>query len=90
MIESGRCVFCEIAQMRRPASTVYEDDLTMAFADVRQFNPGHTLVIPREPFPDVRELDPTTSATFSASRSTSPAAGCQRASPTRRRAGTSR
>jgi 8-oxo-dGTP diphosphatase len=29
------------------ASTVYEDDLTMAFLDQRQFHPGHILVIPR-------------------------------------------
>lgn len=29
----------------------------MAFVDLRQFHPGHTLVIPRQHFPDVRELD---------------------------------
>ena len=56
------CVFCEIAQGARTASIVYEDGLTMAFVDLRQFHPGHTLVIPREHIPDVRGLDTTTGA----------------------------
>ena len=31
----------------------------MAFIDTRQFHPGHTLVIPKKHFADVRELGPT-------------------------------
>jgi histidine triad (HIT) family protein len=50
------CLFCEITAGRQPASVVYEDEFTMAFLDLRQFHPGHTLVIPREHVPDVREL----------------------------------
>ena len=60
------CVFCEIVQRTRPASIVYEDDLTMAFMDLRQFHPGHTLVIPRRQVPDVRDLDATTGAALMA------------------------
>lgn len=56
------CIFCQIVQKERPASVVYEDDLTLAFVDIRQFHPGHTLVIPRQHFSDVRELDPVTGA----------------------------
>jgi len=56
------CAFCEIVQGTRTASIVYEDDLTMAFMDLRQFHPGHTLVIPRQHIPDVRELDSITGA----------------------------
>ena len=56
------CAFCDIVAGRLAASVVHEDDLTMAFVDLRQFHPGHTLVIPREHFADVRELDPTTGA----------------------------
>ncbi len=63
---SDACVFCEIAQGRQSASIVYEDDLTMAFVDLRQFHPGHTLVIPRQHFADVRELDLTTGAALMA------------------------
>jgi histidine triad (HIT) family protein len=54
------CVFCEIVGGRVPASVVYEDDLTMAFVDRRQFHPGHTLVIPREHVPDVRHISADT------------------------------
>jgi histidine triad (HIT) family protein len=53
----GRCVFCDIVAGTVPASVVYQDDLTMAFIDLRQFHPGHTLVIPRQHLRDVRELN---------------------------------
>jgi len=56
------CAFCEIVAGRLPASLVYEDDVTMAFVDLRQFHPGHTLVIPREHVADLRELNAATGA----------------------------
>ena len=56
------CVFCAIVAGTLPASIVYEDDLTIAFLDLRQFHPGHTLVIPRQHVPDVRHLDEATGA----------------------------
>lgn len=56
------CVFCEIAARNAPASIVHEDALTLAFVDLRQFHPGHTLVIPRRHLADVRELDGETGA----------------------------
>lgn len=59
---SRGCVFCEIVAGERPASVVHEDELSMAFIDLRQFHPGHTLVIPRRHFRDVRALDETTGA----------------------------
>jgi len=34
----------------------------MAFVDLRQFHPGHVLVIPKEHFNDVRDLDERTGA----------------------------
>jgi Scavenger mRNA decapping enzyme C-term binding len=60
--EDEVCVFCEIVEGTREASIVYEDELTMAFVDLRQFHAGHTLVIPRRHIPDVRELDDATGA----------------------------
>ena len=38
----------------------------MAFVDLRQFHPGHTLVIPRQHLRDVRELDQVTGAALMA------------------------
>jgi histidine triad (HIT) family protein len=54
------CVFCAIAQGSAPASIVCENDLAMAFVDLRQFHPGHTLVMPRKHFYDVRDVDGAT------------------------------
>ena len=56
------CVFCDIVSRKVAASIVFEDELTMAFVDLRQFHPGHTLVIPRRHFRDVREIDHSTGA----------------------------
>lgn len=61
------CVFCEIARGTEPASIVWEDDLTVAFMDRRQFHAGHTLVIPRQHLCDVRELDDASGAALMAS-----------------------
>lgn len=60
------CVFCEIAQGRAPASIVCENELVLTVIDPRQYHPGHTLVIPRRHFRDVRELDDTTGAALMA------------------------
>jgi histidine triad (HIT) family protein len=56
------CVFCEIMAGRAPGDIVYQDDLTVAFIDPRQHNPGHVLVVPRTHINDIRELDPRTGA----------------------------
>src|SRR5690349_18107691 len=60
--EESQCVFCRINRGEVPASLVFEDALTMAFIDLRQFHPGHTLVVPRQHIRDVRELDNATGA----------------------------
>ena len=65
----SKCIFCEIAQGTRLASVVYADDLTMAFIDIRQFHAGHTLVIPRQHFSDIRDLDERTGTAFMATLS---------------------
>ena len=60
------CIFCDIVAGKVDASVVYRDELTMAFVDVRQFHPGHTLVIPQEHLHDVRELTPVVGAALMA------------------------
>ena len=60
------CLFCGIAAGSVRASIVAEDASTIAFIDLRQFHPGHTLVIPRSHFSDVRELDSSTGAALMA------------------------
>jgi histidine triad (HIT) family protein len=60
------CAFCEIVRGTLPPSIVYQDELTMAFVDLRQFHSGHVLVIPRKHFDDVRDLDERTGAALMA------------------------
>jgi histidine triad (HIT) family protein len=45
---SEECVFCEILAGRLPAHVVFDDEVALAFLDVRPLFPGHTLVVPRE------------------------------------------
>ena len=40
----GQCIFCRLVAGEIPSSRVYEDDLTIAFMDIGQVNPGHVLV----------------------------------------------
>jgi histidine triad (HIT) family protein len=39
-----------------PSNKVYEDDETFAFLDADPVNPGHTLVIPRQPYKNIYEI----------------------------------
>jgi histidine triad (HIT) family protein len=60
------CVFCSIAEGRHPASLVFQDAESLAFLDLRQFHPGHVLVIPRRHVPDIREIDTATAQAVAA------------------------
>lgn len=42
------CVFCAIVAGDEPAHVVLDDDVAMAFLDVRPLFPGHVLLVPRE------------------------------------------
>jgi len=41
------CIFCKIIKGELPSFKVYEDDVTLAFLDIRPVNPGHTLIVPK-------------------------------------------
>ena len=49
-------MFCEIVAGRVGAHVVLEDDLVMAFLDVRPIFPGHTLLVPRAHVETLPEL----------------------------------
>jgi histidine triad (HIT) family protein len=51
------CVFCKLAAKQIPASIVYEDEVTLAFMDLGQVNPGHVLVACKAHADDVYALD---------------------------------
>lgn len=47
------CIFCKIANGEFASRQVYADDEAVAFLDIAPFQPGHTLVIPREHVTDL-------------------------------------
>lgn len=53
------CIFCKIINNEIPSYKIYEDDLVMAFLDISQVSPGHTLVIPKNHAANFLELEPT-------------------------------
>jgi histidine triad (HIT) family protein len=42
------CIFCKIIRGEIPSSKVYEDDLVLAFDDIRPAAPVHVVVIPKQ------------------------------------------
>ena len=51
------CIFCKIITGEIPSSKVYEDDQVIAFLDISQVTPGHTLVVPKQHFRNLLEMD---------------------------------
>ena len=56
------CIFCKIINNEIPSAKVYEDEKVLAFLDMSQTTPGHTLVIPKEHVQDVFVMDESTAA----------------------------
>ena len=51
------CAFCNIVSGKIPASKVYEDELTLAFMDIGEVNPGHVLVATKTHVENLYGLD---------------------------------
>jgi histidine triad (HIT) family protein len=50
------CIFCKIARNVAPSSKLYEDDVVMAFLDIKPLNKGHTLVISKNHFVNIFDI----------------------------------
>ena len=44
---ASNCVFCKIIEGTIPSNRIYEDLDVIAFLDINQTTPGHTLVVPK-------------------------------------------
>jgi len=51
------CIFCKIANGEIPSATIYEDDCFRVILDMGPASKGHALILPKEHFKDVCELD---------------------------------
>ena len=52
------CLFCRIVAGTEPAFVVLDDEVAMAFLDVRHLFPGHTLLVPRDHHETLVDLPP--------------------------------
>lgn len=50
------CIFCKIAKGEIPAEIIYQDELMVAFRDIRPQAPTHLLVIPKEHIATINDL----------------------------------
>jgi histidine triad (HIT) family protein len=54
----SKTLFEKIIDREIPATVVYEDDLVLAFRDIKPQAPTHVLVIPKKPIPRISEAKP--------------------------------
>ena len=50
------CIFCKIIAKEIPAKILYEDEDTISFLDAFPVTKGHTLVIPKQHFPQIQDM----------------------------------
>jgi histidine triad (HIT) family protein len=51
------CVFCKIISNKLPSKKVYEDDKVLALVPIEEVSKGHTLLIPKEHFVNIFDVD---------------------------------
>lgn len=56
------CIFCKLANGVFPTNSIYEDDTFNVILDASPANPGHALILPKEHYSDVFEIDEDTLA----------------------------
>lgn len=56
------CIFCKIANGAIPSATIYEDEDFRVILDLGPASRGHALILPKEHFKDICEVDEKTAA----------------------------
>lgn len=51
------CIFCKIINKEIPSEKVYEDEKVLAFKDINPAAPIHILIIPKQHFENVLEVE---------------------------------
>jgi histidine triad (HIT) family protein len=54
----SKTLFEKIIDREIPAKIVYEDDLVLAFRDVKPASPKHVLIVPKKVIPRIAEAQP--------------------------------
>jgi histidine triad (HIT) family protein len=58
-MKDDNCIFCKLANGEIPTSTLYEDDDFRVILDASPATKGHALIIPKEHYANLYELDDT-------------------------------
>lgn len=56
------CIFCKLANGEIPTATLYEDDYFRVILDLGPASKGHALIIPKEHYDNLYELDDETAS----------------------------
>ena len=54
----SKTLFEKIIAREVPGTIVYEDDVVVAFRDIRPQSPAHVLIVPRKPIPRIAARSP--------------------------------
>ncbi len=54
------CIFCKIASGEIPSTTIYEDNEFKVFFDVNPASYGHCLIVPKNHYNDIFDMDAET------------------------------
>lgn len=61
-MRDDNCIFCKIANGEIPSETIYEDELFRVILDLGPASKGHALILPKEHYRDLCELEERTAA----------------------------
>ena len=61
-MKRDNCIFCKLANGQIPANTIYEDEDFRVILDANPASEGHALILPKEHYADIYELDDTLAA----------------------------
>ena len=61
-MRDSSCIFCKIAGGEIPSATIYEDEKFRVILDLGPASKGHALILPKEHFANIYELDEETAA----------------------------
>lgn len=60
MTKNKDCIFCKIVNKEEPSNIIYEDELVCCFLDIDPINEGHILIVPKEHYHDIDDLEDET------------------------------
>ncbi len=61
-MRDDNCIFCKIAAGDIPSKTIYEDEMFRVIMDLGAASKGHALILPKEHYANLLELEENTAA----------------------------